>query len=789
MPFPGGLLPGNAIAPQPTGGYVVRSGLSPYALERLTPPSDPFCCATPIWPSGGGAPSDSTLAAALPYDFPFFGTLYPAGTRVGIDSNGAITLGSTTAAEVTRAGFPSDRIPPAMIGPLWGSLVYYAGSYAGASAGLEAGGNYVVRFTASPGGSVFSWAASETTLYPSGRIRTRYAADGTPPADLSIGVQDASRRFGQSPDCSPHCDPFIGQVVTFYPPGVPHADLTITSTGFPRTAPLQPNVPTMPITVTYTLRNTGTATAIAGAVLLARSRLGPADDGQIWVTSPFELRDPDSGAFVINPTSETLLGPAPGPAGLPPGGAITVRATFDVPFPSAVVELYAVGGSVEDDDGGRIGPGGVVEGLYGSLDITSTSLPDATVGQPFTATLVSDALTGATWSATELPPGLVLSASGVLSGVPASSGVFAILANASAPYYISASQAVSLRVLPPGPAPDAGTEASDATAAGDGGAGAPDSGLSVTTATCVRQPFWAGQVALAELPNGRPVSIVLDRCNVYWTDSGNGGVRWVSKEGGPVNTLAVPTQPGNGSAALAIDSANLYWTEVDSAGAGTVVETRLLDAATRVLGSEPVAPSALAVDSSSVYFSGRAIARIPIGGGPTTTLAATRGGYSLTVTASAAYWAPFGIDALWSVGLAAGAHTSTFAVGAWGARRCDGSLFWSTVVTHDATDLYWGDTGSGGCFGALYRTPLSGGPQQVLTSGANLNPEAMALSGAFLYLANSSGGTILEIDTQHLTVTTLASGQGLPTGIAVDDRYVYWANNNGGQNAIMRRGK
>ncbi len=85
------------------------------------------------------------------------------------------------------------------------------------------------------------------------------------------------------------------------------------------------------------------------------------------------------------------------------------------------------------------------------LAISTSSLPSATVGADYAVTLVASGGTGQNaWSATGLPDGLVLSASGVISGAPA----FATSSSASVDVTVtdssgaSASASLSLTVLP-----------------------------------------------------------------------------------------------------------------------------------------------------------------------------------------------------------------------------------------------------------------------------------------------------------------------------------------------------
>lgn len=61
--------------------------------------------------------------------------------------------------------------------------------------------------------------------------------------------------------------------------------------------------------------------------------------------------------------------------------------------------------------------------IVDSLGITTTTLPNGVVGQPYSVQCnVTGGTPPYTWSATNLPPGLSISADGLISGTPTASG-------------------------------------------------------------------------------------------------------------------------------------------------------------------------------------------------------------------------------------------------------------------------------------------------------------------------------------------------------------------------------
>ena len=288
------------------------------------------------------------------------------------------------------------------------------------------------------------------------------------------------------------------------------------------------------------------------------------------------------------------------------------------------------------------------------------------------------------------------------------------------------------------------------------------------------------------------MNCVTDACNVYWTDQATGGVMRVSKNGGttsPVATSSPPPGQSMLSEGLAIDSSNIYWSEYVDTGPGSVplrtgdvTQTSLIGSVSKQIWTGTDAPNAVAVDGTYVYILQNSdLERVPIGGGQVATLANGAGAYGLTVTPAAAFWTTYnGVDSVMSVPLDGGA-SSTFTTGTSGT----GSS--STSLVQDGTNLYWGDSKSGGVNGSVYLKPIDGGTQVSLSSAAE--PLGIAYDASYVYVTTGQGGTVLKIAKSGAGVTTLASGQGWPYGIAVDDNFVYWVNNNGGTNSVMRIAK
>jgi sugar lactone lactonase YvrE len=182
--------------------------------------------------------------------------------------------------------------------------------------------------------------------------------------------------------------------------------------------------------------------------------------------------DPAGDVIVANPTHDSVVRRGAAVLG---GGSVTTQLSVASPVAVAVDasgrDLVATGvNEVKMFAAGAVGspsPLSVLSGAATGLDnplgiavsplqlaITTSSLPDAAVGQPYATTLTAG---GATppyyWTSPSLPPGLVLNPlNGQLSGTPTRSGPFKITitaTDATKPNPPSATMTLFLTITPP----------------------------------------------------------------------------------------------------------------------------------------------------------------------------------------------------------------------------------------------------------------------------------------------------------------------------------------------------
>jgi hypothetical protein len=223
------------------------------------------------------------------------------------------------------------------------------------------------------------------------------------------------------------------------------------------------------------------------------------------------------------------------------------------------------------------------------------------------------------------------------------------------------------------------------------------------------------------------------------------------------------------------------------------------------LVSRQAAP-AIAIDSKNVYFiTATSVNKVPVGGGPSTTLMSTTiysddaPTGSMAIDATDVYWASTGMDigiGAYKVGLGGGDITPAglyndptpelIAVDAThvyialpgqiivqtnsSTSVIASGKFDPSCIAIDRTNVYWTSTA-----GALMQVSNSGGKVTTLASG-QMTVQGIAVDATSVYWTSRSGGTVMKVAIDGGSPVTLASGQNLPYGIAVDATSVYWAN-------------
>lgn len=379
---------------------------------------------------------DGVASLSIPFSFSFFGQ--PVSLAYA-STNGLVSFDAQTTA-YQNTSIPSGSTPNGFAAAMWQDLELNAGSvYAGLGTASNGGQAYVVEWsnvTRLNGASEFSF---QVRLGTDGAIEFAYSYTGSPDFGGTVGVEDAFGTTGVGLTCGASCTASSipsGYVVRFTPSsgggGGSRPDFAFAST------------PTFPASV---VQNQSTPVSVRVSNLGATSA-APTVDVVAVLDTDF------SGTY---DAGDTTIGQATLPA---PGAGGSQSGTLNVVVPGSVFpdtyDLYvvidpfqshvetALGNNAQYLGALQVRAGG---GGGGSITVFGSSLPSASVGQSYAATLTASE-SNCTWTLVggSLPSGLTLEPSGRISGVPFAAGVSSFIASASKSGFTSGSAEFTISV-------------------------------------------------------------------------------------------------------------------------------------------------------------------------------------------------------------------------------------------------------------------------------------------------------------------------------------------------------
>lgn len=268
-----------------------------------------------------------------------------------------------------------------------------------------------------------------------------------------------------------------------------------------------------------------------------------------------------------------------------------------------------------------------------------------------------------------------------------------------------------------------------------------------------------------------PSSVGVYQGTVYWTNERAATVMKLPSTGGPVETQASPDVGGGPNTAtavgpLAVLPPNVYWWATSTAS---------VDSPEGPSGPGDMWPM-----------------MAPLSGGPATQAPGVGTGGSGTQVggiagiAEATFWAASGAGLIFfGEGTASSSGGGEFVSGK--------SPF---GLAADSDTLYWTDSAAG----VVLQTPIESmtftppfdsgisippvGPDlqpgtNVTLASAQGSPAWIAIDDASVYWTNMDAGTVMKAAKGGGSLVTLASGQSTPYGIAVSGGTVYWTNQGG----------
>jgi hypothetical protein len=238
----------------------------------------------------------------------------------------------------------------------------------------------------------------------------------------------------------------------------------------------------------------------------------------------------------------------------------------------------------------------------------------------------------------------------------------------------------------------------------------------------------------------------------------------------PVTLGTVTGQP----VAIAVDPMFVYVTNAELDAGGSLESFPIAGGTAAVLASGLDGPGDVVLSPSSIYLatsaSGQAVLVIPKAGGDAGVFQAGNDATlrRLAIDTTNLSWTNAALEDVVLSPLSGAAFT---ALGVTGAML--------QGIASDGTSLYWLDGADGGALLSVPETAANLTTANVKTLAQGYaSPLDIAVDAANVYF--TSAGSVLRVAKAGGPVTTIASGQGLARGVAVDGTYVYWANGTGG---------